>query len=95
MELEVTGPVFEWRGPAPHHFVALPEDDAAVVADVAAAVTYGWGMIPVAVRMGGTRWTTALWPRDGSYVVPLKLAARRAEGVATGDVVDLVLTIDV
>ncbi|MBC9733250.1 DUF1905 domain-containing protein [Nocardioides marmotae] len=95
MELKVTGPVFEWRGPAPHHFVALPEDDAAVVADVAAAVTYGWGMIPVAVRMGGTRWTTALWPRDGSYVVPLKLAARRAEGVATGDVVDLVVTIDV
>lgn len=91
----MTGPVFEWRGPAPHHFVALPEDAAAVVRDVAAAVTYGWGMVPVAVRMGEARWTTSLWPKDGTYVVPLKLAARRIEGVVTGDVVDLVVTIDV
>lgn len=95
MQLEVTGPVFEWRGPAPHHFVALPADDAALVREVAAAVTYGWGMVPVAVRMGAARWTTALWPKDGTYVVPLKLAARRSEGVVTGDVVDLVVTIDV
>ena len=95
MELEVTGPVFEWCGPAPPHFVALAEDDAALVRDVAAAVTYGWGMVPVAVRMGEARWTTALWPKDGTYVVPLKLAARRSEQVVTGDVVDLVVTIDV
>ncbi|WKN47400.1 DUF1905 domain-containing protein [Nocardioides sp. Arc9.136] len=52
-------------------------------------------MVPVAVRMGEARWTTSLWPKDGTYVVPLKLAARRTEGVVTGDVVDLVVTIDV
>ena len=28
MELEFTDAVFEWRGPAPYHFVWVPEDDA-------------------------------------------------------------------
>jgi uncharacterized protein DUF1905 len=31
---------------------------------VSASVTYGWGMIPVRVRIGDTEWTTSLWPED-------------------------------
>jgi Domain of unknown function (DUF1905) len=95
MELEFTDAVFEWRGPAPYHFVRVPEDDAAVIQDVAAAVTYGWGMIPVAVTVGETTMTTALWPKDGSYYVPLKDKLRSAEGIGLGDVVTVVVRIDV
>ena len=95
MELEFTDTVFEWRGPAPYHFVSVPEDDAAVIQDVAAAVTYGWGMIPVAVTVGDTTMTTALWPKEGTYYVPLKDRLRDAEGIALGDVVTVRLRIDV
>ena len=95
MELEFTDAVFEWRGPAPYHFVWVPEDDALVIQDVAAAITYGWGMIPVAVTIGTTTWKTSLWPKDGSYVVPLKDRARNAEGIALGDVVSVRLRIEV
>ncbi|GAA1919115.1 DUF1905 domain-containing protein [Nocardioides lentus] len=95
MELTVEGVVWEWRGPAPYHFVTVPPDEAAEIADVAGAVTYGWGMVPVTVRLGGTVVTTSLWPRDGGYVVPLKDALRAPEGVALDDVVTLTLTIDV
>lgn len=95
MELEFAGPVVEWRGPAPYHFVRVPDDEAAVIGDVAAAVSYGWGMVPVAVTVGATTLTTALWPREGSYVVPLKDRLRRAEGVELGDVVTVRLRIDV
>ena len=94
MELEFTDAVIEWRGPAPYHFVWVPEDDAAQIEEVAAAVTYGWGMIPVTVRLGGSTWTTSLWPKDGGYIVPLKLAVRRAEGVDVGDTVTVRLGID-
>ena len=66
MDLEFTDAVFEWRGPAPYHFVWVPEDDAALIQDLASAITYGWGMIPVAVTIGATTWTTSLWPKDGS-----------------------------
>ena len=58
----------------------VPEDDADEIQDVAAAITYGWGMIPVAVTIGATTWTTSLWPKDGRYVVPLKDKIRNAEG---------------
>jgi hypothetical protein len=95
MELEFTDTVFEWRGPAPYHFVSVPEDDAAVIQDVAAAVTYGWGMIPVAVTVGDTTMTTALWPKEGTYYVPLKDRLRDAEGIGLGDVVTVRLRIDV
>lgn len=95
MLLEFRGEVFEWRGPAPHHFVRVPEDESAEIDEVKTAVTYGWGVIPVEVRMGSTTWSTSLFPKDGGYLVPLRLDARRAEGVELGDVVDLTLTLDV
>lgn len=95
MELEFTGEMFSWRGPAPYHFVAVPEDEAAALQDTAAAVTYGWGMVPVAVEVGETRWTTSLWPKDGGYVVPIKLMVQRAEQLEVGDRVTLRLTVDV
>jgi hypothetical protein len=95
MELEFSDTVFEWRGPAPYHFVRVPDDDADELRDVAAAVTYGWGMIPVAVTIGETTLTTALWPKDGSYVVPLKGALRTPEGIRLGDVVTVRLRVDV
>jgi hypothetical protein len=93
MDLAVTGVVWEWRGPAPFHFVSVPPDQAEVIADVAADVTYGWGMIPVAGRVGATRFTTSLWPKDGAYVIPLKDAVRRAEHLGLGDMVTVHLHI--
>ncbi|MAS56355.1 MAG: hypothetical protein CMJ44_17370 [Pimelobacter sp.] len=93
MELEFSGPVFEWRGPAPFYFVTVPSESCAAIDDAKALVTYGWGMIPVTVTLGATTWTTSLWPKDEAYVVPLKVAVRRAERVEDGDVVDVRLEI--
>ncbi|GAB6984236.1 DUF1905 domain-containing protein [Nocardioides pyridinolyticus] len=95
MELEFSGEVFSWRGPAPYHFVRVPPDEAERIQEMAAAVTYGWGMIPAAVTVGDTTVTTSLWPKDGSYVVPLKDALRRPEGIELDDVVAVRLSIDV
>jgi hypothetical protein len=95
MRLEFRGPVWEWRGPAPFHFVTVPEAPSGMIAAASELVTYGWGMIPVAVRIGATEFTTSLWPKDGGYVLPLKDRVRRAEGITLGDEVDVALTIGV
>ncbi len=95
MELEFAGPVFEWRGPAPHHFVSVPEDDCGAIESTAPMVSYGWGMIPVTVQIGDTSWTTSLWPKDGGYLVPLKADVRRREAIEVGDRVGVRLTITV
>ncbi|MEX0153177.1 DUF1905 domain-containing protein [Microbacterium sp. LMI1-1-1.1] len=94
MRLRFSGEIWFWRGPAPFHFVTVPEREAARIAEVAPVVTYGWGMIPAAVTIGRTRVTTSLWPKDGGYVVPIKKALQDAEGVAVDDVVELELDID-
>lgn len=91
--LRVTGRIVEWRGPAPYHFVLAEGDEADAIRTAAPAVTYGWGMVPVAGRVGTTEFTTALWPRGDAYAIPLKDRVRTAEGLELGDVVtvDLVL----
>ena len=50
-------------------------------------------MIPVTVRIGNSVWTTAMFPRDGRYVLPIKAAVRRAEQLGEGDTVTTELSI--
>ncbi len=54
-------------------------------------IKYAWGMIPATVRIGKTEWKTALWPKDGLNVVPLKDSVRKAEGLQEGEVVTVLL----
>lgn len=50
-------------------------------------------MIPATVTVGDTTWPTALWPKDGTYVVPLKAWVRKAEGIDDGEPIDVELVI--
>ena len=87
VEFDFSGTVIEWRGPAPYHFIALPDWVADQIAVVARAVTYGWGMIPVQAQIGDTTWTTSLFPKDGGYLLPIKVAVQRAEAVGLGNLI--------
>lgn len=93
MDLEFSGEVWFWKGPAPFHFVTVPEDESAELLAASALVTYGWGMIPVEACIGETRWTTSLWPKNGGYVVPLKDLVRTAEQIGVGDDVTVRLSV--
>jgi hypothetical protein len=93
MHLEFTGELWFWKGPAPWHFVSVPADECAEIDEIAAAVSYGWGMVPVEAQIGATGWTTSLWPKDERYVVPVRAVVRRAEGLELGDVVTVGLRI--
>ena len=93
MELTFAGEIWFWRGPAPWHFVTVPADESAAIEAVAALVTYGWGMVPVTVRIGDSEWTTSLWPKDGGYIVPIKAWVRAAEQLEVGDAVEVRLTV--
>ena len=87
MEVAFTAEIWHWKGPAPFHFVTVPEDFCDALEATAGLVSYGWGMIPVRVRIGATEWETSLFPKDGGFVLPVKDRVRRAEGVEQGDVV--------
>jgi hypothetical protein len=92
-DLDFTGEIWEWRGPAPFYFVTVPEQQSRVLHELSPEISYGWGCIPVLARIGGTEWETSLIPKDGLYVVPVKAKIRRAEGLDEGDTVAVRLTI--
>ncbi|MFD5858603.1 DUF1905 domain-containing protein [Streptomyces chartreusis] len=93
MKLAFTGSVIEWRGPAPYYFVRVPDEESADIRDVAAMATYGWGVIPVEARVGEIAFETSLFPKDGGYLLPLKNAVRRPQGLGAGDEVTVKMTV--
>lgn len=93
MKIEVRGSLWHWRGPAPWYFVTVPPAECRAIKALSASVTYGWGMIPATVRIGKTVWKTALWPKEDQYIVPIKASVRKAEKLAEGDEVAVILDI--
>jgi hypothetical protein len=78
-----------WRhsGPAPWHFLTLPEDVADEICDVAAPRPFG--TVRAEVTVGSTTWSTSLFAdrKLGSYVLPVKAEVRKAADLAAGDTV--------
>ncbi|SEP99011.1 DUF1905 domain-containing protein [Microlunatus flavus] len=94
MEREFEGVLVEWRGPAPFHFVRVPDEICDDLRQVAPLVSYGWGMVPARVVVGASTWETSLYPKDGGYLVGVRDRYRRAEGLAVGDRVVVRLEVD-
>jgi Domain of unknown function (DUF1905) len=95
VRLTFSGTMWYWRGPAPHYFVTVPEDEYAALKGTSSLVSYGWGMIPVKVQIGKTVFKTSLFPKNGSYIVPIKADVRRLEQLSENDQVMLSLEVGV
>ena len=93
MKLEFNGIIWFWKGPAPWFFVTVPEQQSHDLNVISDLVTYGWGCIPVHVRIGDTQWQTSLFPKDGRYIVPIKASVRKAENLEGGDSVTVRLEV--
>jgi hypothetical protein len=93
MIIEFEGKIWYWRGPAPWYFVTVPEEQSQDIQTISRLVTYGWGVIPVLVRIGGTEWKTSLFPKDGRYLVPIKAAVQKAEDLDVDDTVKIHLEV--
>jgi Domain of unknown function (DUF1905) len=93
MDIVFAGRVIEWRGPAPFYFVRVPDEQVDDIREVAAMASYGWGVVPVEARIGETAFATSLFPKDGGYLLPLKNAVRKPQGLAAGDEVSVEMTV--
>lgn len=95
MEFTFAGQVIEWRGPAPYYYLPVPDEESADIREVASMATYGWGVIPVLAQIGDIEFETSLFPKDGGYLLPLKDAVRRPQGIAVGDQITVDMAIRV
>ena len=76
LTISFTAEVIYWRGPSPFYFLRVPDKEAIAISNISKRVSYGWGVIPSDVTIGSIEFYTALFPKDGSYLVPLKKAVR-------------------
>jgi len=86
-------PVIEWRGPAPFFYARIPAEVGVEIAALKRAASYDWGVIPVQATIGPVVFETSLFPRDGTYLLPLKAVVRRQIGATVDDVVAVEMTI--
>jgi hypothetical protein len=92
MDFDLEGPVIEWRGPAPYYFLRISREESEDIKFAAKGLEY-WGQVPVVVRVEDTEFTTALFPKDGHYLIPLKLAVRKAAGIEPDEVLAVQLRV--
>jgi len=85
MIIEFEGTIIYWRGPAPFNFIAIPEAPSHALKAISAMVTYGWGVIPARAQIGKTEWRTSLFPKDGRYLVPIRMSVQKSEHLEVGD----------
>ena len=72
-------------------FVSLPAEASEEIRDLAAGPRRGFGSLRVRVTVGGSTWTTSIFPDSvrGSYVLPIKRAVRKAEDLDVGDIANV------
>ena len=83
------GEVISWRGPAPFIFVRMPQELSDEIKGLSKLLTYGWGVIPVEVQIGETHFSTSLFPKDGIYLVPVKMVVQKAENLQVGEIISV------
>jgi Domain of unknown function (DUF1905) len=97
-----TAPLWRWTtaaAPAAWYFITI--DGAAGDTLAATALmrrleglgSRGFGSIKVTAQIGDTRWSTSVFPSKevGGYMLPVKAAVRKAEGIDEGQAVKLTL----
>ncbi|MFB7885677.1 DUF1905 domain-containing protein [Microbacterium sp. NPDC056057] len=87
MIIEFDGDVFRWdaREDAAWFFTSVPPELSEEIREIPRPYR-GFGSVRVRAQIGGSEWTTSIFPSSdsGSYVLPLKKAVRVAEGLVDG-----------
>lgn len=85
MIIEFEGDVFRWdaREDSAWFFTSVPPQLSEDIREIPRPYR-GFGSVRVRARIGGTEWSTSIFPSDDAYVLPLKKAVRDAEGLVEG-----------
>ncbi len=95
MVVEFDAELWLWdaRRPDSWTFASLPADAAEEIKELTAGQARGFGSVRVRVTVGGSVWTTSIFPDStrGGYVLPVKRAVRSAESLDAGDTVTVTI----
>ena len=94
----LTAPLWIWttdKAPASWHFLTLSGEAAesiqalTLMRRLEGGQKRGWGSMKVRATVGDTSWETSIFPAKelGCFLLPVKAAVRKAEGLVAGDLV--------
>lgn len=93
MVVEFEAELWLWQARRPESwtFVTLPADASEEIRELTGGQARGFGSVRVRVTVGGSVWTTSIFPgsAQSGYVLPVKRAVRTAEALDTGDTVSV------
>ena len=75
-----------YGGKATWHFLTLPFEVTDEIDEIARESKRGFGSVRVRATIGGTTWTTSVFPDNSrkSFILPVKASVRKAEGLVDG-----------
>ena len=95
-----TGPLWRWTtpaAPAAWHFITIDGAAGEALSGTALmrkleGMARGWGSLKVVATIGTSRWNTSVFPsKEAGWMLPIKAAVRKAEGLVEGDAVEVQL----
>ena len=92
---KIRSKVVRYPGMAAWYFAYVDKKQAEEIKGKHSKVKRGFGSVRVVVTLGKSKWNTSIFPdkQSGTYLLPLKTAVRRAEGIDDGDTVNFILDI--
>ena len=95
LDFAFEAPLWRWKGGS-WHFITLPADISEDIKAFASEARRGFGSVRVSARIGETVWRTSLFPSKdlGAFLLPVKAAVRKAEGLAIDTDVRVALEVD-
>lgn len=101
---QVTAKLWLWtsdKAPASWHFLTIEGEAAEAIHALALMRRLengrrrGWGAMKVRAAIGDTNWDTSIFPdkSSGGWLLPVKAAVRKAEGLVAGDDIYLSVTL--
>ena len=97
-----TGPLWRWTtpaAPAAWHFITIDGDAGEALSATALmrrleGLSRGFGSLKVAATIGETTFKTSVFPsKETGWLLPVKASVRKAERLAVGEAVTLVLEV--
>ena len=92
MRIRFTAEIYEWTARRNWFFVDVPPELGADISDQP-RMPRGFGSARVVATVGGTTWSTSIFPLGETYVLPLKKAVLKAEGIGEGDEIEVDLDV--
>lgn len=94
--IRASGKVWLWKAEkGSWHFLDISGDVVGEIHYASMGRTGGFGSVKVRATIGATSWATSLFPSKatGGFILPLKAAVRKAEGISADDEVEVLLEV--